>query len=198
MQKELYKLILVFIMISFSFALAFFIGREITLAGQKNQAKKKFSGLYKIEKPANKTVVSSSLKQGISLKQTEELKNTNELASPKQDLQKPFTKKKEVNLKSSPLKKTIQKATYIHALFIAKFLKKDQAMSYATKIKLSFPNWRIFVKRASRIEYAVYVGPFQKKETAKTFLNEIEDKKQFPSIRLETIVIRKSKKKSSE
>ena len=55
MQKELYKLILVFIMISFSFALAFFIGREVTL---EEQQKAKILPLSRAPSPPAETQLS--------------------------------------------------------------------------------------------------------------------------------------------
>ena len=200
MRKELYKLILVFIMISFSFALAFFIGREITLAGQKNKSQKNSNTFSPID-----THHTSILKKENShpSKQLQKIKpqtfpNQSPVNSAPTNIAKGNTKKQitPLNTYPDPNQQTkTKKDSVIYGLFIASYQNKNQAMDKATQIKLRFPQWRIFVKRSGQL-YTVYIGPFQKKELVQRFLHEIEDKKDFPSIRIEKIIIKKSKNKT--
>ena len=207
MRKELYKLILVFIMISFSFALAFFIGREVTLAGQKNKSQKHSSTSSSMG--VNHT--SSFKKENIH--PPKQLQKTKPTISPQtlpnqpqatatpngteENIQKPTADQltSNQNAPTNNVKTTTTKDSVIYGLFIANYQNKNQAMDKATQIKLRFPQWRIFVKRSGPM-YTVYIGPFRKKELVQRFLHEIEDKKDFPSIRIEKIIIKKSKNKT--
>ncbi len=210
MRKELYKLILVFIMISFSFALAFFIGREITLAGQKNKLQKSSTTFSPTE--INR---SFSFKKE-DIRQPEQSQNIEPVPTPqttsnqpqttptsnmaKENTQKPATETQptthQAPNQNPPMNAETKskKDSVIYGLSIASYQNKNQAMDKATQIKLRFPQWRIFVKRSSRV-YTVYIGPFQKKELVQRFLQEIENQKDFPSMRIEKIIIKKSKNK---
>ena len=204
MRRELYKLILVFIMISFSFALAFFIGREITLAGQKNKSQKNS------DTSSSMNINRTSLFKKENIRPSKQLQKTKPITPPQ-------TSSNQSQVTSSPTniaKENIQKQTtlpdahpnpnqktttktdsVIYGLFIASYQNKNQAMDKATQIKLRFPQWRIFVKRSGQM-YTVYIGPFRKKELVQRFLHEIEDKKDFPAIRIEKIIVKKSKNKT--
>ena len=185
MKKELYKLILVFIMISFSFALAFFIGREVTLAGQKYKSPtKKY-----IKKPKKSPVKIAPL-PSINNTPTRNIAPSTPPAHtpPKATHSVPpsgLTHPK-------PISKKINSVMY--GVFISQHTSKEKAMDKATQIKLRFPQWRLFVKRSGKT-YTVYIGPFRHPKSAKSFLNQVENKKDFPSIRIQKIPIRSSKTK---
>ena len=59
-------------------------------------------------------------------------------------------------------------------------------MEQSTQLKLRFPKWKIFFKKAEK-DYKIYIGPFKSKESAEVFLKELQKKPEFSSIKLETI-----------
>ena len=178
MKKEFYKLSLVFIMIVFSFSLAFFLGREVTLSNQQQSQKQELSTSIEAK-------TKSSDNPSFSNSAPDEKKEYKKILSHKQSKKKSKSYEnrgsKQIEKKQKP-----NKFDEIYGLVIASYADKESASEKSTQLKLRFPNWRIFFKKSKDV-YKVYIGPFRTKLAAEKILKELQKKPDFSSIKLETI-----------
>ena len=208
MEKEFYKLFLVVIMIISSFSLAFFIGRKIALSEQQAEQQE-----FEENSSQEGAVVSDHLEtlSTDSVAETEEDRQQQPISSqevegettsstmtdshqlegmPNQKAEVQEYKKQledESNSEQSP------DSSSMYGLLVDSFLAKEPAMEKATNLKLKFPDWPVFFKKAGSV-YKVYLGPFDDIQTARVFLQEVKTSKQFPSVVLERVI----KKNNSE
>ena len=196
MKREFYKLSLVFIMIIFSFSIAFFLGREVSLSGEKQ---KKDSSLTTEQFHKESTDPVSQEEQNQPAKTENESKTLD--SDPQTLLSTKATGDKEPKRKAeAPVKgnvkseKDTEKDTeqdtssskVLYGLLINSYKKREMATEKAAQLKLRFPQWKFFFKRSKEV-YKVYIGPFQKKESAEKFLKKIQEKPDFSSVKVEEI-----------
>ena len=215
MKKEFYKLSIVFTMIVFSFSLAFFLGREVTLSGlQKSQDSSAVKSRHKSPLPRE-----ADRQQGLSTpgkdwqrkkvrkhkkalipdgvhKQAQEQAEekspppseeppTRPRAKTADDLQTQKTERE--SAKNTPDRTHSQRENKkITALLISVHSNKESATEKSTQLKIRFPRWKIFFKESGNF-YKVYIGPFRKKESAEKFLNQLKDKPDLSGAKLEEI-----------
>ncbi len=182
MKKEFYKLSLVFIIIVFSFSLAFFLGREITLS---NKNKTENSDLSKETKEqfnghSPDTTPLSEKKEQTQREKVNEYKK----ALPDEKNKKQETSNKDSEMTQSESNKSEKPEMY--GLLITTHDDKESAMEKSTQLKTRFPQWRIFFKK-SKDSYKVYVGPFSTKVSGKKFMDELNKKPEFSNLKLEKI-----------
>ena len=179
----------------FAFSLAFFLGREITLSGQKNEIKKsKQQGevLLKTLLPEQKQREKVSnykkiLEPQTTLKEEEkkEIKFEEEKAEEeKAEEEKAEEEKAEEEKAEEEKASSLQKEKY--TISIKTYEDKNSAIKRSAKIKSQFPRWKVFFKK-SKNSYKVYVGSFSNKERAETFLKELLAKPDFSSSTLEKL-----------
>ncbi len=227
MQKEFYKLGLVFVMISFSFVLAFFLGREVTLAGLKDTQQatsNPVSPMVSDSLPADvfdHLDVSDHLVHSANKDKKVPLEPaTNHVAveKPSPTTSSPTSSDKllmrqkieqKIGQQTQPQHKTQQQHEEennldssaspppIYGLFIADYSTKEQAMEKSSRLKIRFPSWKIFFKRSGSL-YRVYIGPFMQKQLAEEFLNNLEKEKEFSSLRVTKILTKKVQKDSQQ
>ena len=202
MKKEFYKLSLVFIMIVFSFSLAFFLGREVTLSGEKQ---KEESSSLQEKKLDNKTLhVESPFKEEEKVQMQSENENekvdeheqallrtkaTEDEESEKKADTKSENKEEvdaKVEKKADQAKDSTEESNVLYGLLIDSYDEKQSAAEKAAQLKLRFPKWKILFKKSKDL-YKVYIGPFIQKETAENFLKEIQKKPDFSSVKMEQI-----------
>ena len=199
MKKEFYKLILVFIMITFSFSLAFFLGREVTLS-DKHQPEKTKSVPFKKEKSYNQPFPKYS--SGKEIKQKEKVSEYKKILSEKKSekkenqekrkgIKQPEGKQKDKEMsENQEVKKPKEKADTqkpeIYALLVASYNNKDDAIRKSTGLKSRFPQWKIFFKKSGN-SYKVYIGPFRGKSSTENFLKELQKESDFSSVKMEKI-----------
>ncbi len=191
MKKEFYKLSLVFIMIIFSFSLAFFLGREVTLFGQKQE--KEAPSVQQVEqlnnesidvKPSSKEVETQNEKINeheqslLRTKMKEDTKNEKKIDKIKEDIKSEEEKK--------ATKEEVKPSNILYGLLINSYNEKELATEKAAQLKLRFPKWKFFFKKSKNL-YKVYIGPFTQKEAAENFLKEIKNKPDFSSVKVEQI-----------
>ena len=191
MKKEFYKLSLVFIMIIFSFSLAFFLGREVTLFGQKQE--KETSSVRQVKqlndksidvKPSSKEVKTQNEKINgheqslLRTKVKEDTKNEKKIDKIKEDIKSEEEKK--------AAKEEVKPSNILYGLLINSYNEKELATEKAAQLKLRFPKWKFFFKKSKNL-YKVYIGPFARKESAEKFLKEIKKKPDFSSVKVEQI-----------
>ena len=179
MKKEVYKLILVFIMIVFSFSLAFFLGREVTLSNKKNTEELPVTN-QKTEQ-TDKPFVTPVPKNLFPEKATQREK----VQQYKETLPSKTETTKNADKKEKP-QETTEEIDTIYGLLISSYDNKSSAMEQSTQIKIRFPQWKVFFKK-SQDSYKVYIGPFKKKEVAQKFLKELKKKSEFSYVKLEKI-----------
>ncbi|MYE07701.1 MAG: SPOR domain-containing protein, partial [Oligoflexia bacterium] len=172
MKKEFYKLSIVFTMIVFAFALAFFLGKEVTLSGQQKSKKKPpISPHTPTALPENK--ISS---EDFTDKQREKVKEYKKNLVQDEPSEKENQLNKKEKIKPTEVKKEPQqKPKEIYALFLASYKDKETATEQSTQLKLRFPKWKIFFKKEKEV-YKVYIGPFKSKPSAENFLKELQKK----------------------
>ena len=177
LKKEVYKLIFVFIMIAFSFSLAFFLGREITLSNKNN---KNSSLTDQKTEQTDKPSIDSSMETLIPKEKTqrEKVEQYKEKLSLKKEGSTTTTKQK-------PQAAT-QKTDTMYGVLIGNYDDKTSAIKQSTQMKIRFPQWKVFF-RESEDSYKVYIGPFKKKEDADFFLKELKQKSEFSYVKLEKI-----------
>ncbi len=171
MQRELYKLVLVFIMILLAFSVAFFLGREMAfLEGQGGQ---KTPGPQGQNQP---------LPPPASLNPPPEAKPPPTHREAVRDYQKILK-----NQPDPPVEKKAQKPPPVYALLVKGYKTMEEAMEESTRLKVKFPNFKIFF-HLSEGYYKVYIGPFGEEKTALNFLSEVQKKeKQLQSLKLEKV-----------
>lgn len=192
MKKEFYKLSFVFIMIVFSFSLAFFLGREMTLSPlQQEQSPETVSD----DKLSSPNLPSSYKKQSQREKVNLYKKTLSDNISDKNAPSKapePVKKLEDTNEDTTniePLSKkpTQKKPTQIlYTLLIAQYEHKKSAIEKSTQLKIQFPHWKIFFKKIKN-SYKVYIGPFKLKESAENFLKELQENPDFSHVKLEEL-----------
>lgn len=166
-------------MIVFSFSLAFFLGREVTLSSKKNTEELPVAN-QKTEQ-MDKPFVTPALKKTFPEKTTQREKI--------QQYKETLPSKEETTKKADKTDKTpeiTQETNAIYGLLISSYDNKPSAMEQSTQIKIRFPQWKVFFKK-SQDSYKVYIGPFKKKEIAKKFLKELKKKSEFSYVKLEKI-----------
>ncbi len=191
MKKEFYKLSIVFIIIVFSFALAFFLGREITLSGLQ-KSKKPLPPSSSNLKSKEVSLDNNPFSKGLSGKKEKEPNQREKVNEYKKDLilkqpakASPINKAPDVKQKEKkPVAEEYSRKIYV--LFITSHDSKESATEKSTQLKLRFPKWKIFFKKSEN-SYKVYIGPFQSKESAENFLKKLQDKPDFSSVKLEKI-----------
>lgn len=171
-------------MIVFSFSLAFFLGREVTLSNKKNTEELPVTN-QKAEQ--DKPFVTPPQKNLFPEKATqrEKVQKYKETLPSKTNTTKK-TDKKEKSQKTTKKQETTQETEAIYGLLISSYDNKPSAMEQSTQIKTRFPQWKVFFKK-SQDSYKVYIGPFKKKEIAKKFLEELKKKSEFSYVKLEKI-----------
>ena len=179
-------------MIIFSFSLAFFLGREVTLSGENSpslQRKKLDNPSVYIGSPSEeeqKIQMENESKHEYALLRTKangdkkQEKKTN-TSSEKENKQEIDTTKKADQVKKNPKQETV-----LYGLLIESYNKKQDAAEKAAQLKLRFPKWKILFKKSKDL-YKVYIGPFVQKEKAENFLKEIQQKPDFSSVKMEQI-----------
>lgn len=179
MKKEFYKLSLVFIMIIFSFSLAFFLGKEITLSNRK---KTKDPDLLKetkkqLNNPSSDTHLLPEKKEQTQREKVNEYKKT--LPD-----KKPAIPNKNIEMTQSESKHQAKTSDEMYGVLITTHDDKESAMEKSTQLKTRFPQWRILFKK-SKDSYKVYIGPFSTKTSAKKFMDELKKKPEFSELKLE-------------
>ena len=188
MEKEFYKLFLVIIMIISSFSLAFFLGRKITLSEQQ-VSQENFE--EDVQDSSGRVDPSEELSQEATAKEQPEMSSANEVntstdtvvADSVSNLDDTSTQRAEVQ----DYQKQLPDSSDIYGLLVDSFLKKELAMERSTNLKLKFPDWPIFFKKAGSV-YKVYFGPFDNIQIANDFLKEVKASGQFPSVVLEKVI----------
>ena len=185
MKKEFYKLSLVFIMIIFSFSLAFFLGREITVSDKQ---KTKDPDLFKdtTKQFDNNSSPANLLPEKEEQTQREKVNEYKKTLHDEQN-KKQTTSNKELETKQSELKQKSKKPDEIYyGLLITTHDDKESAMEKSTQLKTRFPQWRIFFKKSEN-SYKVYIGPFSTDAMAKKIMNELKKKPEFSHLKVEKI-----------
>ena len=189
MKKEFYKLSLVFVMIIFSFSLAFFLGREVTLFGQKQE--KEASPVQQAEQLNDESIyVKPSSKEVETQTQTEKV-NEYEQSLLRTEVKEDTKNEKKIDeikedVKSEEEKEAVKPSNILYGLLINSYSERELATEKAAQLKLRFPNWKFFFKKSKNL-YKVYIGPFTQKEAAENFLKEIKKKPDFSSVKVEQI-----------
>ena len=172
-------------MIVFSFSLAFFLGREVTLSNKKNTEELPITH-QKTEQMDKPFVTPTSKKlfpeKGTQREKVQKYKET--LPSETETTKK--AEKKENTQKTIKKQEVTQETDAIYGLLISSYDNKPLAMEQSTQIKTRFPQWKVFFKK-SQDSYKVYIGPFKQKEIAKKFLKELKKKSEFSYVKLEKI-----------
>ncbi len=200
MKKEFYKLSFVFIMIVFSFSLAFFLGREMTLSSAKKKPSKRIQpDMLPNQQMSSPEWPPSNTKQSQREKVNLYKKTLSDKVSQKSA---PVRKPEPVNKLSATNKKSPDKTpaddtkttdttqtkqtTTLHTLLIAQYEHKKSAIEKSTQLKIRFPHWKIFFKKFKN-SYKVYIGTFKSKEAAEKFLKELEEDPNFSNVKLEKL-----------
>ena len=199
MQREFYKLIVVFMMILLSFSLAFFLGREMSLWDQhKNKAPP--------SPPADQVVPSGDGESGSSanrgLPAGEGFSDRQRVHSyqsvlevrgegtPQQQKPEGETAPDRGEAASDTENKGLLKKPVpdpLYALLVARSETKAGAVDKSSQIKMRFPQWSVFFKWVKG-QYRVYIGPFKEKEAALKFLKDMQEReKEFEILKLEEI-----------
>ncbi len=186
MEKEFYKLFLVVIMIISSFSLAFFLGRKITLSEQQLSQQSFEEGVQdSSEMVAPSQELSNEVKEQPEIPSTNEVNTSTDtaVADSVSNLDGTSTQRAEVQ----DYQKQLPDSSDIYGLLVDSFLTKEPAMERSTNLKLKFPEWPIFFKKAGSV-YKVYFGPFDDIQIANDFLKEVKASGQFPSVILEKVI----------
>ena len=187
MKKEFYKLSLVFIIIVFSFSLAFFLGREITLSEQKNIKKTELSKdtmKKKWDDQSDSLKLSQEKKEQTQREKVNEYKKT--LSHEKSISHKKSNKKSDNQDMTKNPKQQNEQANEMYGLLITTHDDKESAMKKSTQLKIRFPQWHIFFKKVKN-SYKVYIGPFRTSASAKKFMDGLKEKPEFSSLKVEKI-----------
>lgn len=172
-------------MIIFAFALAFFLGKEVTLSGQQKSKKKSPRSFHPSPVPPDHKISSEDFTDK-QREKVNEYKKTLFQEEPEEPSEKEIHSHNQEKREPPEIKKELQKPKEVYVLFIASYKDKETATEQSTQLKLRFPKWKIFFKKAKEV-YKVYIGPFKSKDSAENFLIELQKKPEFSSIKLETI-----------
>lgn len=201
-QREFYKLILVFMMILLSFSVAFFLGREMSLWDyQKRQASRPSPppqpeqalppGADRSENPPPPEDFSH--RQRVLSYQNVLAAKGNNIPLPKPEDESPPG---EGEINPGAEKKETLKSAPLYALLIARSETKTGAVDKSSQIKMRFPQWNIFFKWVEG-QYRVYIGPFKEEEAAREFLKDMQDRKtEFEILKLEELPEKKKDQES--
>lgn len=184
-KKEFYKLSLVFIMIVFSFSLAFFLGREVALSGQQKKEPDLFKET-KTKQPDNKSLSIHSLPEKIERTQREKVNEYKKTLPTEQTVKPDESQDKKPQAQDKKQEVQNEKSDEMYGLLITVHDDKESATEKSTQLKLRFPQWQFFFKK-SKSTYKVYIGPFRTKSSAKDFLKKLQKNSEFSSIKLEKI-----------
>ena len=188
MEKEFYKLFLVIIMIISSFSLAFFLGRKITLSEQQlsqQDFEKDVHDSSEIVDPSEELSKEATAKaQSESVSAENKVESTDTAVA---DSVSNVDGTSAQRAKVQDYQKQLPDSSDIYGLLVDSFLKKELAMERSTNLKLKFPDWPIFFKKAGSV-YKVYFGPFDGIQIANDFLKEVKASGQFPSVVLEKVI----------
>ncbi len=231
-------------MISFSFSLAFFLGREVALKGRKDTAYNNplnNNHHHLVEKPSmvgggdplnddpskgyplkgdpsakptqkpashtfskdnaqqsnvshNQVPVPASLKkapQKLNKKNPSTLPTATKPALGSSAISNTISKQQVGSHHSPTIVQPLKKKQVVqYFILITRSAVKDQAINNVSQLKLRFPAWDLFVRKAGKM-YNIYVGPFQNKVLAKEFLKEMKKTKEFSKAKIKKIVLRK-------
>ena len=177
-KKEFYKLSLVFIMIVFSFSLAFFLGREVTLSDRQKKEPVFFKETN-TKQPDNKPPLTNVPSEKIEQTQREKVNEYKKTLSAKHAVKPNNSQEKKQEVQQ-------EKLDEMYGLLITVHDDKESASEKSTQLKLRFPQWQIFFKKSKK-SYKVYIGPFRTKSSAKKFLKKLQENPEFSSVKLEKI-----------